>query len=251
MRVSAAVMAHPDRAAYVQQLQASLDYPVSVYWDPAGPPSGHGDRVWSVARQAWLLFDPAADYHVLIQDDAIACPDLLAGIEAALEHVTPGAILSPYLGTGRMAPARWDTLERMADAAGASFVRGERVMWGVCLAVPVIDIPAMIDWCDRRAGVPDDMRVGGWAKREHREVWYTWPSLVDHRTVPSLTKHKALDRVARRHHVGSALELSWGGPVVTDPMLTRRRGPRSGPSANRKVTSLKAAQRTGKAGTGA
>jgi hypothetical protein len=250
VKVSAAIMAHPDRAAYVAELVAVLDRPVPVYWDPAGPPSGAGDRVWSVARGAWSLADPAADYHVLIQDDALACADLLAGIELALEHVTPGAILSPYLGTGRMAPARWDTLERMADASGASFVRSERVMWGVCLAVPAADVAEMVGWCDRRAGVPDDMRVGSWGKRNGREVWYTWPSLIDHRTVPSLTKHKALDRVARRHCSGSALDLKWDGPVVTDPMLTRRRGSRSRPSAERRAASSMA-ERTGKVGKSA
>lgn len=245
------MMAHPDRASFVRQLRTGLDYPVSVYWDQEGPASGNADRVWRTAREAWLLFDPAADYHVLIQDDAVPCAGLLAGIGEALEYVTPGSVLSPYLGTGRMAPARWDTLERMANASGASFVKGERVMWGVCLAVPTCDIPGMIEWCDRRSGVPDDMRVGAWAQRENREVWYTWPSLVNHRTVPSLTKHKALDRVARNHHVGSATDLRWDGPVVTDPMLTRRRGSRSGPSRNRKVTSQTSADRTGKAGTSA
>lgn len=230
MKVSAAIMAHPDRAEFVAELRFKLDRVPGIYWDPGGPPSGNGDRVWSVARAAWSMFDPAADYHVLIQDDAIVCPDLLAGIEQALDHVPAGAVLSPYLGTGRMAPARWDHLERMADDSGASFVRAERLMWGVCLALPTVDIPDMIAWADRRGGVPDDMRVGGWAKRNDREVWYTWPSLVDHRTVPSLTKHRALDRVARRHHLGSALEINWSGPVVTDPMLLRRKGPRSRPS---------------------
>ena len=229
MKVSAAIMAHPDRAEMVADLRFRLDRVPAIHWDPGGPPSGNGDRVWSVARAAWLKYDPAADYHVLIQDDAIACKHLLAGIEAALDHVPAGSILSPYLGTGRMATARWDHLERVADAAGAAFIRADRVMWGVCLVVPTVDISDMIAWCDRKGGVPDDMRVSGWAQRNDREVWYTWPSLVDHRTVPSLTKHRALDRVARRHHLGSATDIDWSGPVVTDPMLLRRKGPRSRP----------------------
>lgn len=229
MKVSASVMAHPARSGEVELLLDALDREVEVYWDPGGEPSGNGDRVWSVARGAWSMFDPAADYHVLLQDDAIACPDLLAGIEQALDHVPAGSILSPYLGTGRMATARWDHLERVADAAGATFIRADRVMWGVCLVVPTVDVPDMLLWCDRKGGVPDDMRVSGWAQRNGREVWYTWPSLVDHRTVASLTKHRALDRVARRHHLGSAAEIDWSGPVVTDPMLLRRRGPRSRP----------------------
>lgn len=248
MKVSASIMGHPDREAYVRELESALDRPVPVHLDPDGPPSGNGDRVWKVARAAWSMFDPAADYHVLIQDDALVCADYLAGIEKALEHIEPGAVLSPYLGTGRTIPARWGVLERLADSVGASFIRGERVMWGVSLAVPVADLPEMIDWADKRGGVPDDMRVAGWAKRANREAWYSWPSLVDHRTIPSLTKHRAMDRVARRHHHGSALELRWDGPVISDPMLLRRRGPRSGPSSSRKVASLNTALWTGRAG---
>ena len=230
MKVSASIMSHPDRAEHVIELARRIDRTVPIYWDQDGPASGNADRVWRTARGAWSLADPAADYHVLIQDDAVPCMDFLAGLEEALEFVPESAIVSPYLGTGRMAPARWDVLTARADALGASWFRAERVLWGVSLAVPAADIPAMIEWCDRRAGVPDDMRVGAWAKRNNREVWYTWPSLIDHLSIPSLTKHKATDRRARRHHQGSALELRWDGPVVTDPMLLRRTGPRSGPS---------------------
>jgi hypothetical protein len=248
VKVSASIMAHPDRGDLVDDLQARLDRDVLVYWDTEGPPSGNGDRVWRVARGAWSMFDPNADYHVLIQDDAVPCADYLAGLEMALDHVPDGTVVSPYLGTGRMAPPRWDTMLRTANASGACWIRAERVMWGVSLAVPVKDLPSMIAWCDRRARVADDMRVNSWVRRVGREVWYPWPSLVDHRLVPSLTKHRADDRVARRHYPGSALDLSWSGPVVTDPMLIRRRGSRSAPSANRKVTSLITADKTGKAG---
>lgn len=244
-------MAHPDRSDSVRDLILSLKRDVPIHWDDEGPASGNGDRVWRTATGAWRLADPTADYHVLIQDDAIACADLLAGLEQALEHVPPGSVVSPYLGTGRMAPARWDVLEQRANERSASWVRAERVLWGVCLVLPVADIPAVLEYGDRLARVPDDMRIGAWAKRHDREVWYTWPSLVDHRQVPSLTKHKAPDRVARRHHPGSALDIRWDGPVVTDPMLLRRRGPRSRPSANRQVTLPTSAGRTGKAGNSA
>jgi hypothetical protein len=248
VKLSAAIMAHPDRAEQVTELTAALDRPVPVHWDQEGPPSGNADRIWRSAREVWLrAYDsPAADYHVLIQDDALVCADYLAGLEQALAYVPEGAIVSPYLGTGRMAPVRWDHLTKRADVAGANWVRAERVLWGVSLVMPSADIPEMIAWCDKRYGVPDDMRVGAWAKRANREVWYTWPSLVDHRTTPSLTKHKAADRVARRHHTGSALDLRWDGPIVTDPMLLRRTGSRSGPS---RLRSAREAPRAGKAGT--
>jgi hypothetical protein len=229
MKISAAIMAHPDRAESVAALLDALDRPVPVYWDPAGPPSGNGDRVWSVAREAWRMADPAAGYHVLIQDDAVPCRDFLTGLERALEHVEPGALVCPYLGQGRNVPARWGQMARRADDTGAAWVRSGKLMWGVCLAAPVDILPEMIEWADRKARMPDDMRVGRWFERAGRDVWYTWPSLVDHRTGPSLTKHRAAERVARRHHPGSALELNWSGPGETDPMVTLRKGPRSGP----------------------
>jgi hypothetical protein len=230
VKLSASVMAHPSREAEVGRLLAALDRPVPVAWDDEGPPSGNGDRVWRTARKGWELADPEADWHALIQDDAVPCEDFLAGLERALAYVPPDAVVSPYLGTGRNVPIRWEAMARAADSAGATWVRSQKLMWGVCIVLPVGLIGEMITHSDRRAGVPDDMRVAGWAERTRREVWYTWPSLVDHLPVPSLTKHKAHDRVARRHHGGSALEINWMGQAVTDPMLARRYPSRSGPS---------------------
>lgn len=246
MRLSAAIMAHPARSGEVEQLLSSLDRAVPVNWDEdTGPPSGKADRVWRTARGAWMLADPEADWHAVIQDDAVPCADFLAGLERALEHVPPDAVVSPYLGTGRNVPIRWEAMARAADSAGASWVRTQKLMWGVCILLPTRLIPEMIERADRRAGIPDDMRVAGWAERTGREVWYPWPSLVDHRKVPSLTKHRSSDRVARRWHSGSALDLTWSGVVVSDPILTRRRAQRSGPSRLRSVPEIRKRGRHG------
>jgi hypothetical protein len=239
VKLSASVMAHPDRAGEVAHLAGLLDRPVPTYWDPEGKPSGNGDRVWRVARGAWQLADPDADWHLLIQDDARPCADLLAGLERALAFVPQDAVVSAYLGTGRNVPIRWEAMARAADSAGVSWVRSHKLMWGVCIALPVKLIPDMIAYADRRSGVPDDMRVAGWAGARDHEVWYTWPSLVDHLPVPSLTKHRARERVARRWHEGSALEIDWSGHAVADPMLARRRAERSGPSRVRSARRLR------------
>ena len=238
MKLSVSIMAHPDREPLVNELSDRLDRLAPVYWDPEGPPKGDGERVWRVARGAWQLADPDADWHVMIQDDAWPCEDFLAGLERALEHVPPDATVCPYLGKGGATPFKWPRMGAEADRRGASFVVSGSLMWGVAICLPVALIPDMIARADTMYRVPDDMRVAGWTKRRGGEVWYTWPSLVDHRPVPSITKHRAADRRAVRHHSGSALELSWDGPVVRDPAYTRMRGPRSGPSVNRQVASL-------------
>lgn len=229
MKLSGAIMAHPSRALLVEDLLSALDRSVPVCWDPNPVPSGSGDRVWSVAREAWRVHDPDADWHVLIQDDALVCADFMAGMERALHHVPPRSVVCPYLGMGRNVPRRWGMLADKASARGASWAVSHRVMWGVCLALPTDAISDMVSYADRKAGMPDDMRVSGWATRYGWDAWYTWPSLVDHLPVQSLTKHRASDRVARLHHRGSALDLDWSGGVVVDPMLTRARGPRSAP----------------------
>lgn len=238
MKLSASIMAHPDRAPLVEELLAALDRPVPVHYDPEGKPSGNGDRVWRVARAAWQLYDPAADWHLLLQDDALPAADLLAGLEQALEHVPADAVVSPYFGQGGAAGPRWVPIGAEAQRRGASWVLSEKLMGGVAICLPTSLIPDMIERADTMARVADDMRVAGWAKRRHTDIWYTWPSLVDHRLVPSITKHRAADRHAVRHHQGSALGLDWTGPVSRDPMYVRMRGQRSGPSVNRKVTSL-------------
>lgn len=248
MKLSASVMAHPDRAPYVAELLAALGRPVPVHYDTEGPPSGNADRGWRTAHGAWVMHDPGADFHLLLQDDALVCPDLLAGLAGALEHVPPDVVVSPYLGKGGATPHRWRRMAADADRAGASWVASSKLMWGVGIILPVARIAEMIALADRLTGITDDMRVAGWAEAVRTEVWYTWPSLVDHRPVPSITKHHAKDRRAERHHVGSALELDWRGPVVRDPVLMRSRGMRSGPSANRQVTSLSTGRRTGKVG---
>ena len=226
-------MAHPDRFEYVRAMQALLGIDVPVSWDDEGPASGNADRVWRNARNAWQMHDPTAEWHVLLQDDALVCDYFLAGMREALYRAEQGgaAVVSGYLGQGRYVSRRWGSLVDMAQARRASFVRTTKLMWGVCIALPIRLIPDMIAYADTRAGVPDDMRVAGWAERRKHEVWYTWPSLADHLPLASLTKHRATERKAWRHHRGSAMDLDWDGPVVTDPALIRARPQRSGPSA--------------------
>ena len=109
MKLSASIMAHPDRAPYVDELTDALGRWVTVHWDQEGPPSGNADRVWRTARGAWLQHDPAADFHLLLQDDALVSHHLLTGLEQALEHVPPGAIIlyEANYGFGWNDPRGW------------------------------------------------------------------------------------------------------------------------------------------------
>lgn len=192
MKLSVSVMAHPARAGLVDSLLESLGAApgeAPVAWDDEGPPRRDPDRLWRTARRAWQLYDPTADWHLLLQDDAAPCDGFLEVLAAGLKHVPERAIVSAYIGSVRPMPGMWRGYAERADRELASWIVGRRSAWGVALAVPTALVPEMIDWCDRQHGIPDDMRVGRWAHRKRLEVWFPWPSLVDHAEEVSLLGH--------------------------------------------------------------
>lgn len=214
MKISVSIMAHPDRGEKVVRLICELGaLGTPVAWDSEGPPSRDPERLWRTARDAWSLHDPAADWHLLLQDDAILSPGLMATLPAALAHVPDRAVVSLYAGANRPLPRVWHDLTTEADTAGAAWMVAPLIMWGVALLVPTALIGAMIGWCDQQRGIPDDMRVGRWARRSGLESWYTWPSLVDHPDGDSLIGHGP-GRTARRFAVDGAAGIDWAGPVV-------------------------------------
>lgn len=205
-------MAHPQRRAQVEMLRHEVG-PVPVAWDIEGPPKRDPDRLWRTARAAWRLYDPAAEWHLLLQDDAIVSPHLMAALPGVLKHVPCPAVVSLYAGTGRPVPGVWYDLERRADEAMASWVVGPLICWGVALLVPTYLVPEMLIFGDRQHGIADDMRVNRWARRRKLQAWYPWPSLVDHPDGASLVGHGG-GRTARRFLATDAREVDWGGPVV-------------------------------------
>lgn len=213
MSLSVSIMAHPDRRAQVRALQERLIVSAPVGWDNEGNAGRDPDRIWRTARRAWELYNPAAAWHLLLQDDAVIPVGFLAAACRALDHVRCPSVVSFYTGSGRPLSPQWDRVAARADAAGASWIIGPRVMWGVALAVPTHLIPEMLAACDRFYAVPDDMRVGRWMKRSRLEAWFSWPSLVNHPDEGSLTGHGS-GRTARNYVGPDARSATWEGPVV-------------------------------------
>jgi hypothetical protein len=220
VKLSATVMAHPVREAQVVELLDSLDREIPVSWDTAGPPSSDPRQRWANGRRAWEMHDPSADWHIVIQDDAVVVPDLLAGLEAALEHVPANTIVCPYVGTKRPSKGQITEAVRVATEQGARWLNMRSLNWGVAIAAPVDSIGEMLAWCSDSSDDPArllmsyDKRIGvyyrdilGW------RTWYPFPSLVDHRGGPSICGHSE-GRVAHRMHDGSALDVDWMGPVL-------------------------------------
>ena len=211
MTLSAAVMAHPDRADMVTDLLARLDRPVPVAWDEKQDRHDTGIR-------ALRAHDSTATHHLVIQDDALPCIDLLASIERALAYVPDGHPASFYIG--RVRPFRREIERAVAGAEGqASWLRFPGPYWGPAVVVPVADIPALDEWWsgDGAGFTNYDRRIARFFQLTGRDCWYSWPSLVDHRGDDSLvTGHKTARHAHKAVGPGvSGLTVDWSGLVLT------------------------------------
>jgi len=226
--ISVAVMAHPKRAEMVRELVEILDRPPdSVAWD------SKNDR-WHTGRRALLAYDGAASHHLVIQDDALPCRDLVAGIERALPFVPERSPMMLYVGRAR--PHRKIIERAVATAtAGVSWLSMAETYWGPALVIPTDLIDELVEWCDGQSEANYDRRIGRWFRDQRIPVYAPWPSLVEHRDAPSLIRNRTSGRTAHEF-IGldaSALDVDWTGTVVEvrDP-----RGPVRETSTKQKPT---------------
>lgn len=181
-RISAAVMATRSREQFIPSLLERLGNDVPVVWDEQRDP-------WETGRRSLLAHDPDATHHLVIQDDALPCPDLLPGIEEMLRHVPPQVPLGLYIG--KMRPHYPKVAARVDHAvrAGSPWMRMEGPWWGVAVVVPTAAIPAIVTFGDEHP-VRDpasglnvyDKRISRYFASVGIDCWYPIPSLVDHRT---------------------------------------------------------------------
>lgn len=214
--LSVAVMAHPKRSEMVDDLLERLDAPATVVWDEIQDRHDTGVR-------SLEAFDPDCTHHMVIQDDALPCRDLTAGVIEALAHVPDGHPLSCYIG--RVKPFAREVDRIVAKAHdGVSFIRMAGIYWGPCIVTPTDVLPELCKWFRATPGIKNyDRRTSRWFEARKRECWHAWPPLVDHRGDESLTHGHTARRTAHKA-LGpdrSALELDWTGEVLALPNAER------------------------------
>lgn len=205
MKLGVVVMAHKKREHLVPELLERLGLTDDdVVWDRKN------DR-WDTGRRAWERYDPSCTHWCVVQDDALPCRDFIAGMEKALERVPDNVLVTPYIGTRRPARGKIDRVVQEAVAAKAAFIEMPSLNWGVAITAPTSIIDEMLPWCDVQQYPNYDRRIGRYAIDVMRmETWCTFPSLVDHRDIPSLIGHG--DGRVAHHFIGedaSALAVDW------------------------------------------
>jgi hypothetical protein len=219
IRVSVAIAAHPRRRQQAHALADQLDRDVSIVWD-------QGNDEWATHQRAWAAHDPGATHHLVLQDDAVPCADLIAGLEEALAAVPARspheAALSLYLGDHKA--YRGPDPRHHAVAQAAALAREGRVSWvaipgtwwGVAIVLPTKAIESMLAFCSGRREVYD-LRLTRWLQHTRTWVYYPWPSLVDHADTPSLVNPLMGQGRVARQFIGqdrSALDFDPTGTTL-------------------------------------
>lgn len=245
MRLDVKIMAHEKRAEFIPGLVEQLGITDDdVIWDRI-------QNRWDTGRRAWEAIDQTAEWGCVIQDDALVCRDFITGMERALEFLDDDYVVSPYVGTRRPMAHRVEAAVRAARDNDAAWIKMPSLNWGVAIILPTSIIDAMLPWCDKQRYPNYDRRIGRYCIDVlNMPTMCTWPSLVDHREIPSLVGHGA-GRTAH-YFIGedaSALDVPWDGPVVSIPTAITSAGRRAlqrGPGAvsdNYDVTSVEGRSR--------
>lgn len=219
--MSVALMAHPARSRWVDGIVRRVDADVQVVWD-----EGWNDR-HQTGLAAIRAADPAADYHLILQDDIVVCDDLVAGTKNALEYVPDGHPLSLFTGRARPHRTKVAGLYESARLTGAAFMSFPGPWWGQGVVLPTGVIDELASWFERHVEIENyDRRMSRWFERQGLRCFYTVPCLVDHREQaenPSLvikangqrrtgSNRTAVEFIGRGR---SALEVDWSAGVAT------------------------------------
>ena len=188
--ISYAIMAHPKRRHFVGLLKRELP-DATVVWDKIN------DR-WDTGRRSMLAYEPEAEWHVVVQDDAILCRGFTGQVERALEELDQGPAAF-YMGqTGRFNGTSVRAMMDKARRKAQRWIVASGPRWGPAVAVQTTDIPAMIEHGDNVEKINNyDLRMESYFQSIGRQCHYSAPCLVQHRVGPrnpSLIKHRGQGR---------------------------------------------------------
>lgn len=202
-------MAHPKRRQQANRLLAQLaNYPfIQCYitWDEQNNEWHTGERALRSGIAA------GADWHIVIQDDAILSEDFYTNVEKALTYVPTKTLVSFY--TGKVRPYGDRVATAVAKTKYASWLRFHLLLWGVCIAVPTDHIVHMLEYCEDRQE-QYDTRIGIFYQRNMLPIYYTMPSLVDHDDdLGSLLNHGQTEERRVAHNFVSG-PVNWNRHVI-------------------------------------
>ena len=182
MKLSISIQAHESRAEYFPHLRERLG-DVAFFVDVDGEKNL---GCWLNNRRAWLAYDPRADYHIVIQDDAIVCENFQEKAQDFIKaHDNNKMAFNFFLGKQKRGTENTEATFKTAMQDG--FLIRRRNAWGVAICIPTKIIPQVIELCDKYEKIPqDDVRLGKALFALGYDVCYPVPSYIEHRKGKSL-----------------------------------------------------------------
>lgn len=215
MKLSVAIMAHPARKARAEALESELGAlpftAVQIIYNELGEEVTPHEREWDTGRRCLEWGIGKADWHLIIQDDAILTPFFYENVASAIEALPQKSLLSFYTGQARPWPRR--VSHAVSKAADGDFLQFHLLVWGVGFAIPTDHIPATLEFAEGREE-PYDTRIGMMYHGNMLPVYYTMPSLVDHDDeTGSLLGHGILPGARIAHRPARGL-VEFTGKVI-------------------------------------
>lgn len=213
IKLSISVMAHPSRSAFFQGLKDKLgDVPFSI---------DQNNNLLENSKAAWRLHDPDADFHVVIQDDAIVCNNFK---ERAIKFITQReseriAYGNPVQGYNFYIRQEYPPEKMRAFEKQGYYFEGHN-RGGVAICLPVNQIESMLEFFDTLENKHDDERISQFIIKNKFRMCFPIPSLVDHNDhIPSAAGNNPnVKRVAykfvdnEKQRIPKIINQLWIGP---------------------------------------
>lgn len=185
MTLDVAIQFHPNRKNLLPRMIPELERADHLYIVGDPEPSHPLKSAWRTYRQCITqLVRDEADHGLIIQDDALPCPDLIGALENAILAQPEAIIVLCVCGSAKVNCLRI----AYAIEAGHSWVELDLWSWLPTVAVcyPKAALVAFDKWIDEKAKLPstqitDDPVTARFAQA-HPEfrVLSTVPNLVEH-----------------------------------------------------------------------
>jgi len=184
MKLSISIMMHPSREEFKDYLKSKLgDVPLSM---------DNGIGIWANCKQAWRLHNPEAEWHVVIQDDAIVCDDFLR--KAENEIMKAEELGCDYANFFFGKRKLMDVHQKFGMQHG--YWMSGWLHWGIAICAKVKHIEPMLKFGDTMNIPQDDTRLANYVKSQRLKVYYPIPSLIEHRIGKSLVGDRGVERTA-------------------------------------------------------
>lgn len=171
---------------------------------------------WKNHLRAWKHAESSGASHaVILQDDAVPIEQFPEVVLEAIAQKS-GELISLYVGTRRPRTVEVIRAVGRAQKEEACWLTADTLMWGVGVVVPTVLIPEILDTVSK-SKLPYDQRIGYWAEKRGRLVYYTWPSLVDHADEPTVIKGRSSDQGVRVAHKTGIPDWSGGTVHINRP----------------------------------